>query len=99
MTSISEGTGSSTSAPTKVRLFASDVSIQTVPVCFQDKNYDILVATTAYGDFLYGGTGAVMLARNCNKTSARKYITETVNRIPALDHNDGSIIDNLQVQI
>ena len=96
MSGISEGTGS---APTKVRLFDSDVAVRKVSLPFQDKNYDILVATTAYGDLLYGGTSAVMLARNCNEQSARKYITETVNRNPALNHNEVSIIDHLQVQI
>jgi hypothetical protein len=103
MTIISEGisTGSSlpsaSAAPTRDRLFDSDVSVRKVPLPFKNKNYDILVATTAYGDFLYGGTGGVMLARNCNETSARRYITETVNRIPSLNHNDVSIIDHLQV--
>ena len=87
----------SASAPTKVRLFDSDVGVRKVSLPFQDKNYDILVATTAYGDLLYGGTGAVMLARNCNEQSARQYFYKLAAKNPVLEHNDVSIQDHLQV--
>lgn len=91
-------TGSSQPAPLppRVRLFDKDVDIKAVKVPFNQNEYVIPIATTAFGDKLYGVTASIMAGRNCNDTSAQHYHKECVKRFNVLAHNGVKIIHHLQ---